>query len=209
MHPAAEIYQELLGEVDRWFAEAVSRHPGVVPCGAGCSACCHGPFDISMADGLLLREGLRLLPEGARELVRGRAAEQLDRMRAVEPEWGPPWDPVGLGEERFDRLAGRMSDEPCPLLDDEGKCVAYAHRPLVCRIIGMPMVTPEGAILENDCPIQGRFPIYAALEPQVFDLEQWEEREVACLEAAALELRGDVRCAGEEMVVAGAALLDS
>ena len=63
MHPAAEAWQSALERLDRWFSDARERLPGVIPCGPGCSACCHGPFDISVADALLLREGLAELPE--------------------------------------------------------------------------------------------------------------------------------------------------
>jgi hypothetical protein len=66
----------------------------------------------------------------------------------------------------------------------------------------MPMVTPDGDVLENDCPIQDQFPAYAALDPAVLDLEAWEELEQACLEAAALELRGDASATGAETVIA-------
>jgi Fe-S-cluster containining protein len=202
MHPAAEVYQELLADIDRWFADAAARHPGVVPCRSGCSACCHGPFDISMADALLLREGLAALPLEVRRQVRERSGALLERMQALEPEWNPPFDPGELGEARFDALTERLAAEPCPLLDEAGRCVSYEYRPLICRIIGMPMVTLDGDVLENDCPIRDQFPEYAALDPAVFDLEGWEEREQACLEAAALELRRDTGAAGSETVIA-------
>jgi Fe-S-cluster containining protein len=202
MHPAARTYLDLLAQVDRWFADAAARHPGVVPCKAECSACCHGPFDISMADALLLREGLTRLPARERERVGERSRALLSGMRAAEPGWGPPWDPAELGDERFDALADRFAAEPCPLLDASGQCLSYEFRPLVCRIIGMPMITPDGAVLENDCPIQSRFPAYAALDPAMFDLEEWEAEEEACLELAALELRGDPGAAAGETIIA-------
>lgn len=202
MHPAAESYQELLAGIDRWFADAAARHPGVVPCRSGCSACCRGPFDISLADALLLREGLAELQVDARGRVRERSGALLERMQLLEPGWDAPFDPGDLGEERFDALTERLAAEPCPLLDDAGRCLAYEYRPLVCRIIGMPMVTLDGDVLGNDCPIREQFPAYAALDPAVFDLEGWETMEQACLEAAALELRGDIGAAGGETVIA-------
>ena len=202
MHPAALTYHELLARIDQWFADAAIRHPGVVPCRPGCSACCHGPFDISMADALLLREGLVRLPAADRERISERSGGLLHRMQALEPGWGPPWDPSDLGDARFDALTEQLATEPCPLLDHDGRCLTYEFRPLVCRIIGMPMVTHGGDVLENDCPIREQFPGYAALDPAVFDLEGWEDGEQACLEAAALELRGDIGAAGKETVIA-------
>jgi Fe-S-cluster containining protein len=191
MHPAALAYQALLQRIDRWFAETAQRHPGVIPCRSGCSACCHGPFDISVADALLLREGLALLPATERAEVRSRAEELLELMQEVEPGWRAPYDVRDLGEERFDALTDALATEPCPLLDAAGRCSVYDHRPLVCRLIGLPMVTAEGNVLENACPIQDDFPAYAALDPQLFDLESLEAVEQSCLGTAAGSLAAE------------------
>jgi Fe-S-cluster containining protein len=185
MDPAAAQYQQLLQRLDQWFADTSARHPGVIPCRAGCTACCHGPFDISVADVQLLREGLAQLPPAAREQVRRRGETLLARMRELEPEWRAPHDVRALDEERFDRLTEALAEEPCPLLDEAGACRVYAHRPLVCRLIGLPMMTAEGELLENGCPIQDEFPAYASLSPQLFDLGALHDAEGPLLEACA------------------------
>lgn len=202
MHPAAVRYREELERLDRWFEDTAKRHPGVIPCRAGCSACCHGPFDISAADTLLLREGLATLEPVAREQVRIRAEQLLARMREQAPEWGPPWDLATLGEERFDGIVESLADVPCPLLDDRGACRLYAWRPLVCRLIGLPMMTAEGELLENACPIQEQFPDYALLDPQLFDLGALQDAEIRCNEEAAIELFGSREQAGFETTIA-------
>ena len=135
---------------------------GRVPCRGGCTACCHGPFDISVADAELTDGGgaTSYPPRcGRRSVVR--AASLLDRMRAIEPAWATPYEIARTGEERFDRLTDALAGEPCPLLDDAGRCVVYDDRPLVCRMIGLGMVTPAGRVIENACPIQHQFPGYA------------------------------------------------
>lgn len=188
MHPAALRWQELLGRLDRWFEGAVERHPGLIPCHKGCSACCHGPFDISVADALLLREGLASLPEPERVTVRNRGLAILARMRRLAPAWRAPWDLESLGEERFDAIAEELAAEACPLLDDQGACRLYDYRPLICRMMGLPMMTAAGIVLENACPIQEQFPGYAGIDPQLFDLESLELVEKTCLEDAAVAL---------------------
>lgn len=202
MHPAAETYRTLLERLDRWFDAARERHPGVIPCASGCTACCHGPFDISVADQLLLRETVRTLPPDIRAGILARADRLMGRIRALAPDWRAPWEIGTLGEARFDQLAEALQDAPCPLLGPDGACQAYSGRPLVCRLIGLPMLTAEGILLENACPIQDRFPAYAALDPIPFDLEALEAEEAACLEAAALELRGSLDGAGSETTIA-------
>jgi Fe-S-cluster containining protein len=181
--PTVAPYQQLLEQLDRWFAETRQRHPGVIPCRPGCTACCHGPFDISLADLRLLETGLAILAPAVREQVRQRGAALLDRMRALEPEWGPPYDVRAMDEERFDRLTEALADVPCPLLDEAGACLVYAHRPMVCRLIGLPMMTAEGELLENACPIQDEFPAYASLDPQLFDLGRLNDTEAELLES--------------------------
>jgi Fe-S-cluster containining protein len=205
MHPAAALWRTALERVDRWFGEAVNRFPGVIPCHPGCSACCHGPFDISVADAQLLAEGLASLQGPERAAVRLRGQSLLARMREAAPDWGPPWSLADLGEDRFDALADSLSGEPCPLLDDDGRCMAYAWRPLVCRLMGLPMMTAGGVVLDNACPIQERFPVYAALDPQLFDLEALEEEENACLEGAATARFGSPLLRGYETTIAAIA----
>ena len=174
-------YQALLERLDAWFAEGLALHRAVVPCRAGCTACCHGPFDISAADAELLREGLATLPAADRTEVRVRAELLLTRMRELAPAWGPPWSIDDLGEEGFDRLAEALAGVPCPMLGDDGRCRVYAYRPLVCRLIGLPMLTDLGETLENACPIQDEFPGYPGLAGVPFDYASFAAEEMAIL----------------------------
>ena len=203
-HPVTDAYRDLLQRLDAWFAESSSRHPGVIPCRAGCSACCHGPFDISVADALLVREAVARLPSDARDDVERRAQAQVQRMQQLEPGWDTREGLEGMTEDAFDRVSDAMASEPCPLLDDRGACRIYQDRPLVCRMIGLGIVTPAGRVIENACPIASRFPEYSALPLQPLDLESLEELEMASLEAAAVELLGTPDRADFETTVAAA-----
>ena len=186
--PVVELYREVLQQIDGWFAESAARAAGVIPCRSGCTACCHGPFDISVADALLVREAVAGLPGAEQEEIRARAGDLAGRMRTLEPGWNQAEGLRGISEESFDRLCDALAAEPCPLLNRDGSCRIYADRPLICRMIGLGMMTPSGRIIENGCPIAADFPAYAALAPQLFQLEDWEEVESACLEAASVEL---------------------
>lgn len=178
-----DLYRLLLERLDAWFAEAQKQHGTVIPCRAGCTACCHGPFDISPADAALLREGLVALPAAEREEIRVRGELLLTRMQALAPEWGAPWDVATLGDDGFDRVAEALADLPCPMLGDDGRCRVYAHRPLVCRMIGLPMLTDLGETLENACPIQDEFPGYPELPGVPFGYAAFAAEEVAILAA--------------------------
>ena len=195
-------YRGLLERLDAWFADGRQAAGGLVPCRGGCSACCHGPFDISVADAELIEEAVSRLGEAERREVIGRAETLLARMRDLEPGWSPPYAVDALGEDRFDRMTEALAAEPCPLLDDAGRCRIYADRPLVCRMIGLAMRTPAGRVIENACPIQERFPGYADLPPVPFELEALEEEELECLRDAARRRFGTAERSGIETTIA-------
>lgn len=169
-------YRTLLQTLDRWSDDVHRRHPGVLPCRPGCSACCHGPFDISALDAALVLAAVRSLPPKQQAEVMTVAQDQVEEMAGLEPHWSAPWDIAALGEDRFDALCDAMADEPCPLLDHEGRCRIYENRPLVCRVMGVPMATAHDT-LDNACPILDLHPAYAALAPQPFDLAAFEKTE--------------------------------
>src|SRR5258705_6103545 len=105
-------YRNLLQRLDTWFTQAMARHGDVIPCRAGCTACCHGPFDISPADADLLREGMALLSPKDRDEVRVRGELLLTRMHELAPAWEAPWDVSALDEEQFDHLAEALANQP-------------------------------------------------------------------------------------------------
>lgn len=176
-------YRELLQRLDRWATGVAARNPGVIPCKRGCTACCHGPFDISAPDAALLRAGLATLDPATRAEVRSRAEFLLARMKGIAPKWGAPWNIEDVGEEKFDEIADALAEVPCPLLGSDGACTLYGHRPAICRMMGLGMRTPEGEI-ENACPIKEEFPAYAGLPPQQFDLAAFEKVEEELIEEA-------------------------
>lgn len=199
-----DTYRALLGRLQQWFDAGRRAAGGVVPCRGGCSACCHGPFDISVADAELVQLAVERLPEADRVEVLRRAESSIAMMQAIEPGWTAPFAVGALGEARFDRLTEALASEPCPLLDDAGRCRIYADRPLVCRMIGLGMRTPAERVIENACPIQEGFPDYAALAPVPFELEAFEEVEAECLRASALRRFGDAERQDFETTIAGA-----
>jgi len=201
MNPAALRYRTLLESLDAWTAAAHAAHPGVIPCQRGCTACCHGPFDISMADTLLLQQTVASLPGAQRTALLLRAGATAARQLAVAPDWEAPYDVRVLGEARFDRLCETLVAEPCPCLED-GACAVYEGRPAVCRMMGLGLTSPDDRTLPNACPIQDQFPRYAALPPRSFDLAAFEATEEACLVEAGLAVFGSVDDTGYETTIA-------
>lgn len=124
-------YRDILERADRHFAEVTATQPQNLRCGAGCSLCCYGLFEIGSGDVAVIAEGLAKLHPARRKKVIRRALEIVEQsahpnLRECSPE---------EKEAFFDRT----QSVPCPNLDDAGLCMMYEHRPLVCRTFGLPL----------------------------------------------------------------------
>ena len=147
-------YARLLATVDDWFGRVASRFPAKVACRRGCSECCHGLFDVTPLDAALLEAGLAALPEAERAAIRERARAVLEKAVAIEPRLGGRPDLAGLSDGTIDALCDAAGAVPCPVLDPDGACLLYAHRPRVCRLNGLPVVDLSGRVLADEgCPL--------------------------------------------------------
>ena len=92
----------------------MTAHPASLQCRPGCSECCHQTFRVSELEGEMLARGLAATDPAKRAAIVARAlAYQADQ-----------------------RL-------PCPVLDGEGCCGLYEHRPRICRKYGVPLWHPD------------------------------------------------------------------
>jgi Fe-S-cluster containining protein len=135
-------YQEILAKVDAWYRSVQSQHPDQVPCTKGCRDCCIGLFDVSLADRDLLREGMAAAEPAVRKDIEERAAALLARLREIDARLGDTLD--GWSPDDIDDLCDAAGDVECPVLGRGGECRLYAHRPLTCRMSGVPVVNLAG-----------------------------------------------------------------
>lgn len=150
MDDLLERYGILLGEVDSWFAACMERHGDLISCGRGCSSCCRGLFDITLLDALYLRQGFDLLPDRVKSDVRHKA---LSRLRGIEERWplfSEPWLLNPIPEEEWDGIMPEDDEAPCVLLSEQGGCLVYEHRPMTCRLNGIPLIDSSGEELFDD-----------------------------------------------------------
>lgn len=128
---ADDNYKKILERADRHFASVMQSQPQNLQCGAGCSLCCYGLFEIGSGDVPVIAEGLQNLHPSRRRKVIRRSLEIVERsahpnLRECTPD---------QKEAFFDRT----QSTPCPNLDEKGLCMMYEHRPLVCRTFGLPL----------------------------------------------------------------------
>lgn len=118
----------LFEKMDRAYATA----SGGFAC-TGCEEnCCLSLFyHHTLLELFYLSEGLKALDEETLASVTFRAQEAAPRLHR--------------------KAAGETSEKiPCPLMD-KGKCILYAHRPMVCRLHGVAHILerPDGTIIKG------------------------------------------------------------
>lgn len=124
-------YRSILDRADQHFASVMRTQPQNLQCGAGCSLCCYGLFEIGSGDVPVIAEGLANLHPSRRKKVIRRALDIVESTAHPNLRECTPAEK----EAFFDRTQAT----PCPNLDDQGLCMMYDHRPLVCRTFGLPL----------------------------------------------------------------------
>ena len=147
----------LAAKTDNWFKRANATLLSQVPCHAGCSHCCIGPFPITQLDVSLLQEGLQRLTPDRRAYIEGRAAKQVSALESAQPKLKESPYLDRWPDSDIDRLVNEFHDYPCPALDEDGLCTLYEHRPLICRSMGIP--TEEKGVVRGACEVQTFVPI--------------------------------------------------
>lgn len=131
-------YERLVAEADALFERVRSQHADCVTCGLGCSDCCHALFDLGLVEAMYLNqrfaEAFGFGAERSAILERADAADRhavrLKRRLYKESLTGRDSAEL-LAEVARERIR-------CPLLGDDETCAMYAHRPITCRLYGIP-----------------------------------------------------------------------
>ena len=128
----------------------MERYPEKIACKSGCSACCRSLFDITLLDAYHLKLGFDRLPAGTREMVLVKCRERLILMREQWPEFEHPYVLNHRPEEEWEPLMPEEDETPCVLLGEDGRCLVYDHRPMTCRLHGIPMIDSDGEVMHDD-----------------------------------------------------------
>jgi Fe-S-cluster containining protein len=79
-----------------------------------------------------------------------KAKGRLKELRDIWPELSAPYLLNHRPEEEWEALMPDDDETPCVLLGDDGRCLVYAHRPMTCRLHGLPLVDPDGEVLHDE-----------------------------------------------------------
>lgn len=137
-------YASLLREVDGWFLRCLDLHSDLIVCRNGCSDCCRGLFDITLLDALYLKRGFDALSISQQSGLVLTATRRLQQLSLRNPSFVEPWLLNGIPESDWETLMPEDDETPCLLLSASGGCLVYEHRPMTCRLNGIPLIDVSG-----------------------------------------------------------------
>lgn len=172
-------YEFLVDKAEKAFQKVAGEHNSCIRCKRGCTDCCHAVFGLFHIEAAYIQSQFRALPLSIRApaLVRCEETEKnLEALsRRLDEERGDPQKHVqALAIERV----------RCPLLDDRGDCILYTHRPITCRIYGIP------TYVQGKARVCGKAEFNQGKKYPVFDLDGTYRQ----LYRLSKELLGDSDC---------------
>lgn len=136
--PIFDRYENFVAQTDALFQKVQSEYPEEVICHEGCSSCCYALFDLSLIEALYLNAKFNeKISDGVQKFQIFSNADEIDRKTAVLKRsfYNETKDGVESREILTEVARERVR---CPLLNDENLCVLYDHRPITCRLYGVP-----------------------------------------------------------------------
>ena len=133
-------YEAVVHMADAVFDRVKKDFPKEVFCREKCSDCCYAIFDLTLIEALYLNDKFlkKFTGKEKNDLIEiaGKTDRALTKMKR------DAYKEVKTGANELE-IVGKMSQERvrCPLLGENDLCVMYEHRPLTCRIYGIPTST--------------------------------------------------------------------
>lgn len=155
--PPKSALETLRQNATDFFDRVYTKNGEKMSCQAGCAACCHAEFSISLAEAALISNWFSNLG--------------TDQQAKLKREWS---EPKTMGVDPSGKAA-----PPCAFLLDS-KCSIYFARPLICRTQGLPLKiqNEENEIIVDACPLN--FDEGKKLPPQEdwLDLDRMNELKI-------------------------------
>ncbi len=126
-------YETITKKADILFHTVKEKYPDSVRCRIRCCDCCHAVFGIFPIEAAFINYHFNRLERKMRRDILRRAEKGENEMLKAKDvlkvfEEDPKMKVYGLGKQRV----------RCPFLSDRDECQFYEHRPVICRIYGIP-----------------------------------------------------------------------
>jgi Fe-S-cluster containining protein len=136
MKKTTDLFQSYEGVADKAeaaFQEMQKTHGACIKCEPHCPDCCHAVFGLFLIEAGYLKEYFDKLTDEEKKAALSRceqAEKSLERIQNMlqEHEGDPQMQAYIMSRGRI----------PCPLLNEKQECVLYMHRPITCRVYGIP-----------------------------------------------------------------------
>lgn len=130
-------YETLSETANLVFARVKKENPDCVKCRIGCADCCYALFDLTLIEALYINKQFNKKFQGKEK------AELLERTNKTDRET------YRIKKKAYNELKTGKQEEQilmeiaqkrvrCPLLNNQEMCDLYAHRPITCKLYGIP-----------------------------------------------------------------------
>lgn len=135
--PYFEKYERLSQTADAVFEQVKTKHSDCVRCAEECADCCHALFDLTLIEALYLNHRFNERFEDAERESLLNKANTADR--AINKLKRKAFMDLQEGKEETAILEALAAERVrCPLLNEKSLCDLYDHRPITCRLYGIP-----------------------------------------------------------------------
>jgi Fe-S-cluster containining protein len=153
-------YEFLVDKAEKAYQKVAGEYPSCIRCERGCTDCCHAVFGLFHIEAAYIQFQFSALPLSIKAPALERCKETEKNLEALSRR---------LEEEREDPRkhvqALAIERVRCPLLDDKGDCILYSHRPMTCRIYGIP------TYVQGKARVCGKAEFNQGKKYPVFDLD--------------------------------------
>ena len=130
-------YEALSQAADQVFERVKEQFPDCVQCKEECADCCHALFDLTLIEALYMNEKFQAKFTGDERAAMLEKANRADR--SIHKLKRKAYKELQAGKSEEEILTA-LGDERvrCPLLNEGDMCELYDHRPITCRLYGIP-----------------------------------------------------------------------
>ncbi len=135
--PYFEKYEAVVAMADEVFERVHKEFPECVKCKIKCDDCCYALFDLTLIEASYLNHQFNKI---IKDRERERLIERSNRAdRKIHKIKRKAYKEKAAGKNETDILTNLAGERVrCPLLNDEEMCDLYEHRPITCRLYGIP-----------------------------------------------------------------------
>ncbi len=135
--PYFEKYEAVVAMADKVFERVQKKFPECVKCKIKCDDCCYALFDLTLIEASYLNHQFNKI---IKDKERERLIERSNRAdRKIHKIKRKAYKEKAGGKKEADILTDLAGERiRCPLLNDKEMCDLYEHRPITCRLYGMP-----------------------------------------------------------------------